>query len=147
MEEELTKVKEENRKLSSQLEKISKQDWNTTLAEKIQSKKDELEKLKDKVRNKLDNSIFTSSLEVYLTANEQLVLLQMEKISEKICTPTKRQLERSRENLRKKVNSEELQNIRQVHSEIVKMEVQQKQWEEWKEQQTEAYVEVPINID
>jgi len=127
LEEELTKVKEKNRKLSSQLEKISKQDWNTTLAEKIQSKKDELEKLKDKVRNKLDNSIFTSSLEVYLTANEQLVLLQMEKISEKICTPTKRQLERSRENLRKKVNSEELQNIRQVHSEIVKMEVQQKQ--------------------
>lgn len=86
-------------------------------------------------------------MEVYLTANEQLILLQMEKISEKICTPTKRKLERSRENLRKKVNSEELQNIRQVHSEIVKMEVQQKQWEEWKEQQTEAYVEVPINID
>jgi len=123
----LTIVKEENRKLSSQLEKISKQDWNTTLAEKIQSKKDELEKLKDKVRSKLDNSILISSLEVYLTANEQLVLLQMEKVSEKICVPTKRQLERSRENLRKKVNSEELQNIRQVHSEIVKMEVQQKQ--------------------
>jgi len=120
-------VKEENRKLSSQLEKISKQDWNTTLAEKIWSKKTELEKLKDKVRNKLDNNMLKSSLEVYLTANEQLVLLRMEKVDERVCVPTKKQLERSRENLRKKVNSEELQSIRQVHSEIVKMEVQQKQ--------------------
>jgi hypothetical protein len=49
--------------------------------------------------------------------------------------------------LKKKVSPAELQKIRQVHSEVIRMETQQKQWEEWKEQeqQTEAYVEVPVN--
>jgi hypothetical protein len=97
------------------------------LAEKIQQKKNELEKLKDKVRNKLDNNMLKSALEVYLTANEQLTLLRIEKVEERICIPSKKQLERSEENLKKKVSPAELQKIRQVHSEVIRMETQQKQ--------------------
>ncbi|CAI2191810.1 5160_t:CDS:2 [Funneliformis geosporum] len=68
-----------------------------------------------------------SALEVYLTANEQLTLLQIEKVEERICIPSKKQLERSEENLKKKVSPAELQKIRQVHSEVIRMETQQKQ--------------------
>jgi hypothetical protein len=138
--EQLNLFKEESQNLSAQLKKINQQDWTTTLEEKIQSKKIELEKVKSK--NKLDNNVLASTLEFWLTTNEQLVHLVMEKVPERVYSPTQKQLVKSWTDLRTQITFTELRNLWRIHSEIIKMQFQHHQWVECQiqEEKIEAYI-------
>jgi hypothetical protein len=126
IQDELDKERAKAREYARQNEKMKKQSLKETIQGKLQVKRNELEQQKIMADRKLGNNQ-NYLLETILEDQEQLDLLIFENVSEQVCLPTKKRLQRTKDKLITKLSSEEIEKFCQIRTEISKLEVQQKQ--------------------
>lgn len=150
LDNELKKERRQKQKLIEQLEENLSQGLNDNIQIKLEAKKKEQEQLRLRIENKLGDKAHL--LETLLEKQENFDLAIFEDVNRKSTTFQRAQdrLQDAKDKLVVKVNSEEIEELCQNQTEISKLEMQQKQWEEMgdkeqkaKDEQFENFSEMP----